>query len=693
MKSRRHLLHAATTDDETPYNVVLTHCTADFDSLASAVGLAKLWSTERKSVPTTLVVDDVDEENPNTEQPDHYSTPDTFNPTYVVLPRGAHPGVAKFLSLHKHLFPIKSLRDLPNPENLDKLGLVDAQRRERIGPAGPLLAYAKRITVVDHHVESNTDIPEAEDYVVDNVGSVTTLIVEKLRKERVDVTPPEATLLALGIHADTGSLCFDSTTPRDATALAWAMRNGASQAAIAEHAHSTLSTEQQLVLTQSLAQINTTRVDGVSVSTVLLRADGFINGLAAVTKDVLDLSSSDVLIMAVIYDSKSKTIGGNNKNRQGGGGGGGTGKKGKNNKNFKKRVGKEFVQEMEEEGGRGMRDNWKMGVDAERRKSLMNAFEKKDVDGSGYLDSQEIKSALKGGGVVASEELVDNLMEEMDKNRDGRVDFEEFFAFAKKLQLQIDIEEGKVPATMILIGRAKAGFHLKSVNLAKLFEEFGGGGHAKAASATTRLADFSEGKAVLQRTLDKLIVSAQIQQPIVRDFMTSPVLVVNQDMVETDVEELFQRSSVRALPVVNEKEQLVGMVTYKELAAAQTRYANKVKKKQKQMGGDGQGGDVMIAGTKVKAWMLQHVRTVATKTTLSDAEKILLEGDFGVIPVVDGEDEVVVGLITRTDLLRQHQYYDSGTLHYNNKAFADRIADRKPLVELRKKLKEFDLEE
>ena len=92
-----------------------------------------------------------------------------------------------------------------------------------------MLAYAKRITVVDHHVESNTDIPEAEDYVVDNVGSVTTLIVEKLRKERVDVTPPEATLLALGIHADTGSLCFDSTTPRDATALAWAMRNGASQ--------------------------------------------------------------------------------------------------------------------------------------------------------------------------------------------------------------------------------------------------------------------------------------------------------------------------------------------------------------------------------------------------------------------------------------------------------------------------------
>ena len=98
--------------------------------------------------------------------------------------------------------------------------------------------------------------------------------------------------------------------------------------------------------------------------------------------------------------------------------------------------------------------------------------------------------------------------------------------------------------------------------------------------------------------------------------------------------------------MVNHKRQLVGMVTYKELAAAQNRYVNKVKKKQKQMGTGGQGNE-MIAGTKVKAWMLNHVRTVSTATTLNEAEKILLEGDVGMIPVVEGEDEVVVGMITR----------------------------------------------
>jgi CBS-domain-containing membrane protein len=132
-------------------------------------------------------------------------------------------------------------------------------------------------------------------------------------------------------------------------------------------------------------------------------------------------------------------------------------------------------------------------------------------------------------------------------------------------------------------------------------------------------------------------------------------------------------------------------VTYKELSAAQTRLSNKRKKAAKK----GDGGKV--AGAKVKGWMLQHVRTVGEEQTLSEAETILLEGDVGVIPVVEGRGgggegrEKVKGLITRTDMLRQHQYYD--TLHYNNKAFADKIADRKGIVALRKKLKAMDMED
>ena len=119
-------------------------------------------------------------------------------------------------------------------------------------------------------------------------------------------------------------------------------------------------------------------------------ADGFINGLAAVTQDALELSSSDVFLLAVVYDPKS--------------GGRGKGKgKGKHElgvrlqsklfKADKKDRRKKFVMEAEA---------WKGGEKALKLRRLKDAFDDKDVDGSGYLDEDEILKALTKSGVIAS---------------------------------------------------------------------------------------------------------------------------------------------------------------------------------------------------------------------------------------------------------------------------------------------------
>lgn len=54
------------------FNVVLTHCTADFDSLASAIGLAKLWSNDHPAA---------------TKESSEFQSSQNL-PTFVVLPRG-----------------------------------------------------------------------------------------------------------------------------------------------------------------------------------------------------------------------------------------------------------------------------------------------------------------------------------------------------------------------------------------------------------------------------------------------------------------------------------------------------------------------------------------------------------------------------------------------------------------------------
>lgn len=747
------------------FNVVLTHCTADFDSLASAVGLAKLWSFDN------------DKESALSESPRKGNNEGSFDssdknrfPTFVVLPRGAHPSVQRFLALHKHLFPIRSLKSLPsNLSGLNRLGLVDAQRRDRIGPAEPLLKYANRVTVVDHHVDSESDIPEATDYVVDQVGSVSTLIVERLmeqqQKRRKNVqcsaasidgssaavadsvstvtalystsegglTEAEATLLALGIHADTGSLCYDSTTPRDAAALAWVMAQGASQAAIAEHAQSSLSREQQGVLTQALINTNSTVVHGVTVSTVLLTADGFINGLAAVAQDAMELSSSDVYLLGLVYEPKS----------------GGQKKRGRKNKDPGHRIKSRLLMdtpimrlnEMHNDRGRQEHssDNgaaligdgapvmetvgWKGGEEALLRKRLRLAFDRKDLDGSGNLDLRELSTALAASGIIVTKESLNNLMETMDINNDGSVDFEEFVTFAKGVQASItessngDGENGNAPAsTLIIIGRAKAGVNLKSIKLGKLLEKYGGGGHAKAASATVRLNDESEASGILSGLVEELIATSLNAQPTVGDFMTSPVLSVKPDMTETQVEDLFTRFDVRSLPVVDENNNVIGLVTYKEVAAAKQRLWNKEQKRmreaQKTTSSESNGNATVSSadgseeelerrkalsderrrrGTTVKAWMLQHVMTVEASRTMAEVEAILVENDVGCVPVVEDGSLQLVGMVTRTDLLRQHRYYPS--LHYHNKGMSDSIAARQPIIELRKRLKKFDLDE
>jgi len=606
-------------------------------------------------------------------------------------------------------------------------------------------------------MDMESDIPNITDYVVDPVGSVSTIIVERLKRQQekqqqrrkrqqqmsssemvaalspspvTRLTEAEATLLALGIHADTGSLCFDSTTPRDASALAWVMQQGASQVAIAEHAQSSLSAEQQKVLTQALVNANSTVVHGVTVTTVLLTADGFINGLAAVAQDAMELSSADVFLLGVVYEPKSGRGGRNKKSRQPGQRVKSRLLTGKNQTSITHNPTSDYMNTLQK---------------------LRSSFDEKDLDKDGYIDRKELSAALVASGIVAIEDTIIGIMENIDSNKDGLICFEEFVTFsndvrATSMKKNTGEKQGKQktmssakmddslspeisaspPSTLIIIGRAKPGVNLKSVKLGKLLEKYGGGGHPKAASATVRLNDESEATGIMSNLVDELIRTSLQEQSTVGDFMTSPVLSVRSDMTEKQVEDLFTRYDVRALPVVNEENEVIGLVTYKEVAAAKQRMWNKeqkrsreeAKKKKKQQQDDDNDDDddddddddslsdkekklriqhrkivdeQRRRGPTVKAWMKQHIRTVEASLTMAEMEALLLESDIGCIPVVQDGSLYLVGMVTRTDLLRQHRYYPS--LHYNNKGMSDSIAARAPIIALRKKLKQFDLDE
>ncbi len=252
-------------------DIILCHTTADFDTVGAAVGLARLQPGSR-----------------------------------IVLTGGAHPAVRDFLALHRDEYPLLERRAV-NPQKIRSLAVVDAQRRDRLGKAAEWLDLPVPIQVWDHHLNIESDIPARERHIA-AVGATTTLIVEKLRQldeEKLGKLPAvETTVMALGIHVDTGSLTFDHSTPRDALALAWLMEQGASLAAIAEYVEQSLSPRLQELLITALRELKTETIYGYTVSWVLLETEGYIPGLSGLASRLLDLTESDALILGSRYPLK-----------------------------------------------------------------------------------------------------------------------------------------------------------------------------------------------------------------------------------------------------------------------------------------------------------------------------------------------------------------------------------------------------
>jgi hypothetical protein len=148
--------------------------------------------------------------------------------------------------------------------------------------------------------------------------------------------------------------------------------------------------------------------------------------------------------MSVVYDTKGKTVGK---------------KRGKANKNQQEResslknvAAQEFVDVKPT--GEGW-NNWKMWRKAERLRDLKVSFNTRDVDGSGYLELNELSGALKSGGVLASNALVGGIMKDMDVNSDGKVSFEEFVEFAERVEKMNEEENCKATMVSMCSGRAK----------------------------------------------------------------------------------------------------------------------------------------------------------------------------------------------------------------------------------------------
>jgi len=217
--------------------------------------------------------------------------------------------IREFYALHGEVLDFVDLRSVDQAE-VARLIMVDTRIPERLGELCDL-ARRKGVSVFtfDHHPPTPEDVGATRDFSRET-GSTTTIMIEAMRRRQLAITPLEATLFALGIHEDTGSLTYPTTTPEDAQALAYLMNSGVNVDVVDRFLSRGLVTGQLMeVLKQFLSSAHHVDVHGVDVLVAKAKADEYVDGVAMLQNRLTAMLDVEVVFALIQMGDRVHIIG------------------------------------------------------------------------------------------------------------------------------------------------------------------------------------------------------------------------------------------------------------------------------------------------------------------------------------------------------------------------------------------------
>ncbi|SNR66742.1 CBS domain-containing protein [Desulfurobacterium atlanticum] len=177
-----------------------------------------------------------------------------------------------------------------------------------------------------------------------------------------------------------------------------------------------------------------------------------------------------------------------------------------------------------------------------------------------------------------------------------------------------------VEGTIFVICRSKTPL----VDVSKVAEKLGGGGHKEAASAVIRDKTLYEAKELVLKLLKETVQPAKVA----RDIMSTPAQVLKETVSVKDALSFLMKQGINAAPVVDEDGNIVGLIN------------RNLTDKAIHMG---------IESEPVFLIMERDFEYVTPETPVGVVEKIVIDNQQTLVPVI--ENGKVVGVITRTDIL------------------------------------------
>ena len=259
-KDNKKRSHTKKKDENIITDIITTHLNADFDALASMIAAKKLY-------------------------------PDAT----LVFPGSQEKNLRNFF-LHStlYVFNFAKIKHI-DFDRIKKLILVDTRQKSRIGRFAEILDRKDlEIHIYDHHPKSDEDI-QGNSEVIKKTGSTIAIITEILKQKGIKITPEEATIMCLGIHEDTGSFSFSSTTKEDHNAAAWLVEQGANHNIISDMLTRELTAEQVWILNDLTKSATTHTVNGIEVVIAKIIRENYSGDIAVLVHKFMEMENLNVL--------------------------------------------------------------------------------------------------------------------------------------------------------------------------------------------------------------------------------------------------------------------------------------------------------------------------------------------------------------------------------------------------------------
>ncbi len=255
------------------YTLITCHINADWDALAAIIAASKLY-------PNSLLV------YPGSMEKELNAY---FN---------------DFINVFYSFVQIKEI----DPEDIERIVIVDTCQASRVAHIEKFLQKdGIEVHIYDHHQKTN-DCINSTLHKYKAYGSTCSILVQELKKQKIEISSQDATIIGAGIYEDTGSFKYSSTTKQDFNAAAWLYKRGMDVEAISALLKNNLTSTHIKVLHDLLANANMHALGNNCLTISQASADHFIGDFAVIVQRFMEMEVCDVLFAIGILADKIQVV-------------------------------------------------------------------------------------------------------------------------------------------------------------------------------------------------------------------------------------------------------------------------------------------------------------------------------------------------------------------------------------------------